>query len=79
MSFSGGARACLGKRFPEAEFVAVLAVVLREYRSELAVDAEMRETLKSAQNRARKALGNSVNHLSLHVGGEVPLHFVSRK
>lgn len=76
MSFSGGATACLGKQFSEAEFVAVLAVVFREHRSELVVDAEMGETLKSAQNRARKALGNN---LSLHVGGEVPLHFLRRK
>lgn len=79
MSFSRGARACLGKRFSEAEFVAVLAVVLREHKLELAVDVEMGETLKMAQQRARAALGKSVNHLSLHVGGEVPLHFVKRR
>lgn len=79
ISFSRGARGCLGKRFSEAEFVAVLSVVLTKHRLELEVDSEKGETLEMAQDRARLALGKSVSHLSLHVGGEVPLHFASRK
>lgn len=78
MPFSRGARGCLGKRFSEAEFVAVFSVILREHRLELAVDAEKGETLEIVQERARSALRKSVNHLSLHVGAKVPLRFVRR-
>lgn len=79
MPFSRGARGCLGKRFSEAEFVAVFSVVLREHRLELVVDTEKGETLEIVRERAWSSLGKSVNHLSLHVGGKVPLRFVPRK
>ena len=32
MTFSGGARACLGRNFTQPEYVSVLATILREYR-----------------------------------------------
>ncbi|KAI1267672.1 putative cytochrome P450 oxidoreductase [Xylariaceae sp. FL1019] len=32
MTFSGGARACLGRKFTQSEYISVLATVLREYR-----------------------------------------------
>lgn len=79
MPFSRGARGCLGKRFSEAEFVAVFSVVLREHRLELVVDAERGETLEIARENAWSSLEKSVNHLSLHVGGKVPLRFIPRK
>lgn len=79
ISFSRGARGCLGKRFSEAEFVAVFSVVLTGHRLELEVDSKKDETLEMAQDRARSALDKSMSHLSLHVGGEVPLRFASRK
>ncbi|KAI9718144.1 MAG: hypothetical protein M1828_006842 [Chrysothrix sp. TS-e1954] len=37
--FSEGARSCLGRRFAQVEVLAVLAVILRHYSVELAVDA----------------------------------------
>lgn len=38
LPFSDGARACLGRRFAQVEVLAVLAVVMREWSVELAVD-----------------------------------------
>lgn len=32
MTFSGGARACLGRKFAQAEYISMLATLLREYR-----------------------------------------------
>ena len=32
MTFSGGARACLGRKFTQSEYVSMLATLLREYR-----------------------------------------------
>ncbi len=36
LTFSDGSRACLGRKFAQAEYVAFLAVLLREYRVTLA-------------------------------------------
>lgn len=38
LSFSDGSRACLGRKFAQAEYVAFLVAVLREFRIELAGD-----------------------------------------
>ncbi|MCJ1243901.1 hypothetical protein MMC30_001098 [Trapelia coarctata] len=45
LTFADGSRACLGRKFAQAEFVAFLAVLLREYRVTLAegMDARMVE------------------------------------
>ena len=48
MTFSGGARACLGRKFAQSEYISMLATLLREYRLVLGegVDASIaqRET-----------------------------------
>lgn len=40
LTFSDGGRACLGRKFAQAEYIAFLATLLREYRIELREDME---------------------------------------
>jgi cytochrome P450 len=40
LTFSDGGRACLGRKFAQAEYIAFLATLLREYRVELREDME---------------------------------------
>jgi cytochrome P450 len=74
--FGAGSRACLGRRFSETEFIAVLSTILREYRVELATTE--RETKEQARARAEEALRKSETYMTLSVGGIVPLKFVKR-
>ncbi|KAJ6443347.1 cytochrome p450 3a21 [Purpureocillium lavendulum] len=91
--FSDGSRSCLGRRTAQAELVAMLAVVFREYSLELAVDdwasdaevqAMSRDELASlyrrAQDRSRWTVGQaySVITLNLHGAQHVPLRLVRR-
>ncbi|KIJ37005.1 hypothetical protein M422DRAFT_260653 [Sphaerobolus stellatus SS14] len=50
MPFSGGARACLGKRFAETESVVILAMIISRYKIELA-NPEQYEGLTSREKR----------------------------
>jgi cytochrome P450 len=40
LTFSDGGRACLGRKFAQAEYIAFLATLLREYRVELREDMD---------------------------------------
>lgn len=46
LSFSDGSRACLGRKFAQAEYVAFLVAVLREWRIELRGDMGKEEVEK---------------------------------
>lgn len=74
--FSRGARACLGKRFSESEFIAVMSTLLRDHRVGLEVGPG--ETMEGVRARAVAALGKSKTYLTLSVGDHVPLRWVPR-
>ncbi|KAL8665783.1 MAG: hypothetical protein Q9202_001905 [Teloschistes flavicans] len=91
--FSEGPRACIGKRFAQAQFVAVIAVIFRNYSVELAVGTDEKEKTKpqgqgSEELRARwekerrhaeYELSTGVSFLlSLKMSGNVPLRIVPR-
>ncbi|KAL9100072.1 MAG: hypothetical protein Q9163_004513 [Psora crenata] len=85
--FSDGPRACMGKRFAQAQFCAVLATIFKEYSVELAVDdkqaADGRRVSKSlwekTKRSAEKELSTGVGFLmSLKMTGKIPLRLVKR-
>ena len=83
--FSEGARACLGKRFAQAEFCAVMATVFKYYSVELVVEGREsgKEVKKSEWAKARRAaekeLSDGVGFLmSLKMNGTVPVQLKKR-
>jgi len=75
--FSAGMRACLGRRFAQAEFVAVLAVLFKEHNLELVL--EPGENWNDAKARAEKHLQNVVSELTLKPAGKpIMLRWVPR-
>ena len=76
-AFGHGPHACLGRRFSEAEFVAVMSELLRAWRVELVPLGQ--ETGVEAARRVRAAVDNSHTYMTLSVGGDVPLRFVARR
>ncbi|KAI9847766.1 MAG: hypothetical protein M1830_007328 [Pleopsidium flavum] len=77
MPFSDGARGCLGKRFSQVEFAAVMTVVLRNHTVELGVGAG--ETVEAVRQRTSDILEGSLSHLTLSMQKQVPLRFVERQ
>ncbi|KAL9029721.1 MAG: hypothetical protein Q9196_002072 [Gyalolechia fulgens] len=82
MPFSDGPRACMGKRFAQAQLCAVLATVFKNHSIELAVKNDKRsykERWQEARERADHELSTNVGFLmSLKMRGQVPLRVVSR-
>jgi cytochrome P450 len=74
MPFSDGHRACLGKKFAQVEYVAIMALILWEFEVSLA-KVSPDESDESAAKRARKALDESCMVLSLAMAGDVALSF----
>lgn len=83
LPFSLGARACLGRRIAQVEVVAALAVLLREYSVELAVDewasdekvlemggGERRVVYERARARRDDVVGRARSLLTLKLRGE---------
>lgn len=52
LTFSEGPRACMGKKFAQAEFVAFFAHLLREYRMQLAGDVPAEEVDRAMRLRS---------------------------
>lgn len=77
MAFSEGARACLGKKFAQVEFVAVISALFARYRVEL--DCGPRESPAAARKRATAVLDGSVVLATLGMTREIPVRFVERK
>lgn len=83
ISFSEGARQCIGKRFAQVELCAVLARVLKEGSIELAVrggdSKEGSLAWSQARDHAVKELSDGVGFgMSLELFGKVELSIVSR-
>lgn len=64
MTFSGGARACLGRKFTQSEYISVLATVLREYRIVL------------GEGMDAKAVKQEIDHLAAGTVTLAPLKYV---
>ncbi|KAL6230042.1 hypothetical protein BDW75DRAFT_249078 [Aspergillus navahoensis] len=76
VAFSDGERACVGRKFAQVEFVAVLTVLFREYRVSLCkVDTESDE---DARERVKRALEGSTAPMALGITEKVPLVFRRR-
>lgn len=85
--FAEGPRACLGKRFAQAEFCAVMATIFKDYSVELLVDDDGQRSDQEhrhlmweiARRNAEHELSNGVGFFtSLKMNGKVPLRLVKR-
>ena len=84
--FSNGPRACMGKRFAQAQFCAVMAAIFRDYSVELAVggtqagEKRVRKTLwEEAKGNVERELSDGVGFfMSLKMNGKIPLRLVRR-
>lgn len=88
--FSDGPRACMGKRFAQAQFCAVMATIFKDYSVELAIDEskaaegstdkEVRQSLwDTARFKAEQELSTGVGFLmSLKMKGKIPIRLVKR-
>ncbi|KAL2847388.1 cytochrome P450 [Aspergillus pseudodeflectus] len=74
--FSDGMRACVGRKFAQAEFVAALVVLFRDYRVTPATLEG--ETIQDARKRTERALQESSTFLTLSLTDKVPLIFQRR-
>lgn len=76
MPFGMGPRSCLGKRFAQVEFTAVLTRILRSYRVELAL--RNGETWVHARAKAMEVLEGSLSNPTLKPQTSVSLKLVGR-
>ncbi|KAK2762707.1 hypothetical protein FQN54_000881 [Arachnomyces sp. PD_36] len=73
IGFSDGLRSCVGKKFAQVEFVAVLAVLLRDY--EVLLERGEGEKEEDVRERAWRVYGESMTVLTLSMVEDVPLRF----
>ena len=84
--FSDGPRACMGKRFAQAQFCAVMASIFKNYSVELVIDdsqaladGSKRTLWEKAKRDAEQKLSTGVGFLmSLKMKGTIPLRLVKR-
>ena len=84
--FSDGPRACIGKRFAQVEFCAVMASIFKYYTVELATETNgpaaggaEHVSSKTAVSNAERELSDGVEFMmSLKMSGTVPLKLVRR-
>jgi len=84
--FSDGPRACMGKRFAQAQFCAMMATIFKDHSVELAVDesqaagkAASQSLWETARRKAERELSTGVGFLmSLKMKGKVPVRLVKR-
>ena len=84
--FSDGPRACIGKRFAQAQFCAVLATIFKDYSVKLVVDESRsghrggQEAWEQARVKAEQQLSTGVEFMmSLKMKESVPLRLVKRE
>lgn len=73
VAFSDGLRSCVGKKFAQVEFAAILAVLLRDY--EVVLAQRPGESMEKARERAWEIYEGSTTMLTLSMGEDVPLKF----
>ena len=79
--FADGPRACIGKRFAQVEFCAVMASIFKYYTVELATETNEAAAggSKTARSNAERELSDGVDFvMSLKMSGKVPLRLVRR-
>lgn len=74
--FSGGVRACLGKKFSTVEFAAIATIVLKDWK--ISVKKEEGESKEEAKRRIWKVLNASHAEITNNVGQEVEVVFERR-
>ena len=74
LPFSDGNRACIGKKFAQVEYVAILATIFRDYEVSLA-KISPNESQEATEKRAWKVLGDSFSVITLTMQDDVPLYF----
>jgi cytochrome P450 len=77
LPFSDGARGCLGKRFAEVEFVAIMTMIFRHYRVQL--DDEGKMGWEDLRRETQKILDESFTSPTLSIQTHVPLRFIRRR
>lgn len=75
--FSEGYRGCLGKKFAEVEFVAVLTVLLR--RKKVSILRLEGETEEMARARAQNLVDSCTNLTALNVNGKIGIVLSDRE
>jgi cytochrome P450 len=75
-AFSGGFRACLGKKFAQVEFCTLLATLLKDHSVELV--QENRLTWEKARAQTTKDLDNRVTGLAMRMRKKVKVRFVKK-
>lgn len=75
--FSGGVRACLGKKFSTVEFTAIATIILKDWK--ISVKQKEGETKEQAKRRVWKLLEASHAEITNNVGEEVEVVFERRK
>ena len=87
LPFAEGPRACMGKRFAQAEFCATLATILKNHSVELETEEETvyasnnqhKSTWDKARSEAERKLSDGVGFLlSLKMEAKIPLKLVKR-
>ncbi|CAI6332017.1 unnamed protein product [Periconia digitata] len=56
MTFSGGARACLGRKFAQSEYISILATILKEYRIVLGEGMDAKQVKRDIDHLAAGAV-----------------------
>lgn len=76
MAFSAGFRACLGKKFAQVEFCALVAVLLRNYSVELVREEGM--DFEMVREKTLKQLNDRRTGVAMQLLTKVRVRFVKR-
>jgi hypothetical protein len=76
MAFSGGFRACLGKKFAQVEFCTLIAILLKDYSVELVQEKSM--TWEQARTQTMKDLDDRATGLAMRMRKKVKVRFVKK-
>ncbi|KAL4882149.1 cytochrome P450 [Aspergillus karnatakaensis] len=77
LPFSEKARRCIGRRLAEVEFVAIMAVVLRDHRVELVVDGT--ESWGTVKAEVQDLLDRSLLAPTIKCAASIPIRFIKRQ
>jgi len=76
LAFSGGFRACLGKKFAQVEFCTLIATLLKDHSVELVQEKDMK--WEQARDQTMKDLDDRVSALAMRMRKKVKLRFVRK-
>lgn len=76
LAFTGGFRACLGKKFAQVEFYCLIAVLLKDHSVELVQERGM--VWEQARDQTFKELDNRVMGLAMRMRNKVKARFARK-